>query len=101
MEVTHQFVHTEVKDGLEIAVNEKLDGLKEKFDWIVRAKVFYKEDRHDEERNCVFEVELSVPGNNVFAKANETSFEHAIAETFNELTRQLRKHKSKMYRHKL
>jgi putative sigma-54 modulation protein len=98
MQKTIQFVHTDTKKELHDLTIDKLDHLAEKFDWIIRGDVFFKEEK-DTNRGLgkICEIRLSVPGPRIFAKANKESFEAALAETLNELERQLKKHKSKMY----
>lgn len=93
--VKHEFVKIPVSDAMEIMVNEKLAVLKERYDRIIRAKVFYKKDKDPKTKNFVCEVELSIPGENLFATSRSEELVKAIAETFKDMEMQLRKWKSK------
>lgn len=94
-----QFVHTDNSDQLQELVQERLNRLKRKYDWIINAKVILKEEYNGPGREKSCAIELSVPGENVFQEAQQDTFERAIAESFDNLQRLLQKHKAKMYRH--
>jgi len=91
IEVEHEFVKMRVSDAMEIMVNEKLAALKSRYDRIIRAKVFYKKDKDPNAKNFICEIELSFPGENLFAVSRATELPLAITETIKELERQLRK----------
>lgn len=91
LDVKHEFVRIAVSDATEIMVNERLQKLRKRYNWIIRARVYYKMEKDPHARNMVCEIELSVPGQNLFAKARAVELPQAIAETFEELRRQLRK----------
>lgn len=92
-----QFVQTKKSDYLEDLVMEGLDTMGEKFDWVIRADVFFKEEKGTYGKGKICEIRLSVPGPRIFASSNEESFEAAIAETIQDLNRQLKKRKDEMY----
>lgn len=92
-----QFINMKDDSRIEKFVQVRLEKLEKRFNWIINARVFLKIDKFPDERNKLCEVELSVPGPNLFSKSNETTFEEAIDNTFDELERQLKKHKAKMY----
>jgi putative sigma-54 modulation protein len=98
IEVEHEFVKMRVSDAMEIMVNEKLAALKKRYDRIIRAKVFYKKDKDPNAKNFICEMELSFPGENLFAVSRATDLALAITETIKDLERQLRKWKSKKIR---
>ena len=89
-----QFVHMEKISSAEAIVKEKLENLKVKFDDIIRAEVFFKEEKADVEKGKICEVRLSLPGPRIHASSNESSFQAAIAETIRDLKKQLDKRKS-------
>jgi putative sigma-54 modulation protein len=95
IDVKHEFVKIPVSDATEILVNEKLALLKKRYDRIVRARVFYKKDKDPKTKNFVCELELSIPGENLFATSRSEELVKAIAETFKDMERQLRRWKSK------
>lgn len=92
-----QFVNIKTDPGLEELITGKLEKIENKFAWVISARVYLKEENASNGKNKVCEIDLSVPGPNVFTKACEASFEASIAESFNELNILLRKHKSKLY----
>lgn len=98
MQKTIQFIHTDTKKEIHDLAIDKLDQLAEKYDWIIRGDVFFKEEK-DTNRGLgkICEIRLSVPGPRIYAESNEESFEASLAETINDIDRQLKKHKSKMY----
>ena len=94
-----QFVNTETIDRLEIDVLDKLEKLEKRYDWIINARVFLKEEIFkDTVKDKAVEIILSVPGPNIFNKTYAQSFEAAIAEGFADMDILLRKHKEKMYK---
>lgn len=95
-----QFVNMKNSDRLEILILEKLEKVERKYEWIINAKVFLKLEPFKDNaiKDKVCEIELSVPGPNIFNKTYAESFEAAIAEGFSDLEKLLRKHKDKMYK---
>jgi len=87
-------------DRLEISILDKLEKLEMKYEWIINAKVFLKIEPFKDSavKDKVFEIDVSVPGPNIFNKTYAESFEAAIAEGFDDLDKLLRKHKDKMYK---
>ncbi len=96
--MTHdiQFVHTAKNTSAERLVIEKLNGLAKKFDWIIRADVFFKEEKNTYGKGKICEIRLSQPGPRIFASSDEESFQAAIAETIRDLDVLLEKRKSEM-----
>lgn len=92
-----QFVNTKPDRRLEELILGRLEKIESKFAWVIGAKVFLKEENASNGKNKVCEIDLSVPGPNIFTKTTEASFEASIAESFNELNILLRKHKGKIY----
>ncbi len=94
-----QFVNMKTHELLEAQVNEKLKKLESKFEWIISARIIFKiEKSTDSQKDKVFEIDLSVPGPNIFSKTYGENFESAIAEGFNDVEKLLKKHKDKMYK---
>ncbi len=93
MQTTIQFVGARQIDAVEELTQKKLDKLARKFDWIIRADVFFKEEPGSDGKGKVCDIRLSVPGPRIHATSNEASFEAAVAETISDLERQLKKRK--------
>ena len=94
-----QFVQITKSERLEGLTHKKLDKLENKYDWIIRADVFFKKQDGMDPKGFICNIKLSVPGPQVFAESNETSFEAAMAETVSDLDRQLSKRKAQMNTH--
>ncbi|RKS53093.1 putative sigma-54 modulation protein [Gillisia mitskevichiae] len=99
MEAIFQFVQLSKSERLEELTQKKLDKLENKYDWIIRADVFFKKQDGMDPKGFICNIKLSVPGPQVFAESNETSFEAAMAETVSDLDRQLSKRKAQMNTH--
>lgn len=77
-------------------LKEKIDRLGVKYDWIVGADVFFKEENNNSYKDKICEIKLSVPGPIVFAHAKAKEFDVAILETISDLEVLLRKRKDGM-----
>jgi len=99
MESIIQFVQTEKNSTAQKMVLERLDDLSKKYDWLIRADVFFREEKESDGKGKICEVRLSAPGPRIFASSNEKSFEEAVAETYRDLEVQLKKRKSEMQAH--
>ena len=94
-----QFLHMKNHEWMETFVQEKLSKLEKKYAWITQAKVFFKVDKAANTEQNICEIELSVPGPSVFAKASADSFESSVIKAVAELDKLLKKRKAKMYQH--
>ncbi len=91
-----QFIDTNSIERVENLVQEKLNKLGKKFDWVIYAHVFFRIEPHPQEKNHVCEIRLSTPGPLIFSHANEENFEKAIPLTIKQLEVQLEKRKAEM-----
>jgi putative sigma-54 modulation protein len=82
-------------------INHKLLHVDKFSDRILGAKIILKTDKSDKRQNKVCEVNLSVPGEELFAKKESYSFEEAFAQVIDALERQLLDWKSKTTSHKM
>ncbi|MBW2960772.1 ribosome hibernation-promoting factor, HPF/YfiA family [Mesonia aestuariivivens] len=100
MDTNFNYVHVAASERLEEFTKEKLNKLKERFDFIVSAEVFFKtENSSAKQEGRIAEIKLSVPGPQIFASANEENFDMAVNKTISELKTQLQKKKEKMQTH--
>lgn len=99
MEYIIQFVQTPINPSAEYLAKEKLETLGERYDWLIRADVFFKEEKGTYGKGKICEIRLSCPGPRIFASSNEESFEAAVAETIRDLEIQLGKRKDEMHPH--
>lgn len=96
MKIKVQFVKLPTSEHLEAFVLKKLLKLGEKYDWIIGADVFFKQENDPKGKGKICEIKLSHVGSMIFAFSNEKSFEEATAETIRDLEKQLEKRKNEM-----
>ena len=93
MTVNFQYVYTDVSETLSAFTTDKLNKLVDKFEFLISAQVYIKHDSKDHDAGKICNIELSLPGPRIFATSNEHTYELAVNETINDLTRQLKKRK--------
>lgn len=97
MDIIYEYDNVTASQGLESFTEEKLSKLHHKFDDIIRADVFLKqENTSSEETGMICNIRLSLPGPRIFAEASNQNFEESVVESVKELERQLKKRKDKM-----
>ena len=100
MNINFEYDGVKASNRLEIFAAERIDKLFDKYDFIIRADIFFKtENTSDPETGMICNVRLSIPGPRLFAESSKNSFEAAIAKSTEDLERQLRKRKAKMKTH--
>lgn len=93
MTVNFQYVNIDASDTLSALTQEKLDKLANKFEFLISAQVYFKNEESNHDAGKICNIELSLPGPRIFATSNEKNYEMAMTETINDLTRQLKKRK--------
>jgi putative sigma-54 modulation protein len=97
MNINFEYDDVKASNRLEIMAASKLEKLLDKFDFIVRADVFFKtENTSSPETGMICKIRLSAPGPRLFAESSKANFETSIAATIDDLHRQLQKRKAKM-----
>ncbi len=91
MEVHVQYQKMKTSEALNELLMKKLDKLSEKYSWLIKANVIFKMENDRKGKDKVCEIELSAPGPRLFAKSQTDDFEKSMAETVEDLKRQLRK----------
>ncbi|MCM4163227.1 MULTISPECIES: ribosome hibernation-promoting factor, HPF/YfiA family [unclassified Arenibacter] len=100
MNINFEYDDVKASARLEELVTKKLEKLEDKYDFIVRADVFFKkENTSTPNTGLICNIRLSAPGPRLFAESNNAKFEMAIAASVEELERQLEKRKGKMKTH--
>jgi len=100
MNINFEYDDVKASNRLEILAAKKLDKLLDKFDFVIRADVFFKtENTSSPETGMICSIRLSAPGPRLFAESSTASFEASISETISDLERQLKKRKDKMSTH--
>lgn len=84
-------------DTLENFTKNKLETIFNRFDFIIRADVFFKtENTTSQDTGMICGIRLSAPGPRLFAESSHNTFQDSVSETLRELTKQLQKRKEKM-----
>lgn len=99
MTINIQFVNLDYSDSLAGHTTEKLNKMAKKYDWLISADVFFKEESNADEKGKICNIKLSLPGNQIFATSDEKNFEMAVKETINDLNIQLKKRKQMFMAH--
>ena len=93
MTVNFQYVDVDVSETLSAFTEEKLSKLFNKYEFLISARVYFKQDENSHESGKICNIELSLPGPRIYATSNEHNFEVAVRETISDLERQLKKRK--------
>lgn len=93
MTVTFQYVDIDASEWLSEHATEKLNKLADKYEWVIGAEVFFKEDNNEPVDSKICNIRLSLPGPRIFATSNKKNYEMAIKETISDLEVQLKKRK--------
>jgi putative sigma-54 modulation protein len=96
MRVNINAVHFKADKKLQAFIKEKMEKLTKVFDGVIDGEVSLKVDNTDTRDNKITEIRLVVPGTNLYAKKQSTSFEEATDTAVEALRRQLKRHKEKL-----
>ncbi|WP_417369302.1 HPF/RaiA family ribosome-associated protein [Gelidibacter japonicus] len=99
MTINIQFVNLDYSVSLAEHTTKKLNKMAEKYDWLINADVFFKEEGTNPEKGKICNIKLSLPGPQIFATSDEKNFEMAVKETINDLVIQLKKRKQTFMAH--
>ncbi len=91
MEVHVQYQKMKTSESLTELLMKKMEGLEKKYSWLIKANVLFKQENDKTGEGKVCEIELSAPGPRIFAKSNTDDFEKSMAQTVEDLRRQLEK----------
>ena len=76
-------------------IEGKLNKLEQFHDRLISAEVFLKLDKNNADGNKITEIKVNMPGKELFAKRQTTSFEESTDKVVEALRRQVRKAKGK------
>ncbi len=96
MKVIIQSLHFTAADPLKEYIQKKCDKLDQFYDRILDGLVTLKVQQEVKSANKLVEVQLNVPGENLIAKEQGSSFEEATDLVMEKLKIQLKKHKEKL-----
>ncbi|MCR9249678.1 MAG: ribosome-associated translation inhibitor RaiA [bacterium] len=99
MKLQMHSIHFDADIKLLDFIQKKADKLETFFDRIIDGEVFMRLEKGEARENKIVEIKINIPGNQLFAKVQSSSFEAAADEAVEALRRQLKKHKEKLYEH--
>ena len=100
MTIHMQYVDMSESETLSVIVTRNLSKLAHKYQFVIRADIFFKLGQGKDGKDNICKIQLSAPGPRIVAQATENNFEKAAGETISDLERQLRKRKEKLGRRK-
>ncbi len=98
MKLQMHSIHFDADKKLLDFIQRKVDKLETFYDRMVDGEVFLRINNSGIENKTV-EIKLNVPGQQLFAKEQATSFEEATDQATEALRRQIRKYKVKLASH--
>ena len=96
MKVHTETVHFKADRKLIDFIEDRLSRMDRYHDRFIDAQVTLKLENSGQVKDKVAEVKVNVPGEALFAKNTEKSFEAAVDAAINSLRRQLRKYKDRL-----
>ncbi|MEX1189392.1 MAG: ribosome-associated translation inhibitor RaiA [Bacteroidia bacterium] len=96
MKVTVKSLHFDADQKLLDFIESKLDKLALHYDKIIESEVTLRLENASNGDNKVTEIRLYVPGNDLFAKRQCSTFEEATDLAIDALRNQITKHKEKI-----
>lgn len=95
MQVNMNAIHFKADPKLLTFIRERLAKLEQYSDRIIDAQVFLKLENHGQIKDKVAEIKLNVPGERLFSKGMDRSFEAAADRAVEALRRSLKKYKER------
>jgi putative sigma-54 modulation protein len=95
MNIQIQSVHFDADQKLLSFIEEKVGKLNVMHDKIVKGEVTLKLDKSESNENKVAEIRLHVPGNDLFAKKQCSTFEEATDLAVDALKTQIKRYKER------
>ena len=96
MRVNINAVHFKADKKLVSFITEKMEKLTHVFDGVIDGEVMLKVDNTDTRENKITEIRLKIPGSNLYAKKQTSSFEESTDIAVEALRKQLKKRKEKI-----
>ncbi len=93
MTVNIQYVGVDISETLSTFTEDKLKKIFNRYEFVISANVYFKQDENQHNTGKICNIELSLPGPRIFATSNERNFEVSVRETIKDLERQLEKRK--------
>ena len=97
MDINIKTTHFDADQKLIDFVNNKVNKLDKYFDGIIRSEVMLNFDKSKKKftDNKEAKIKIEIPGNDLYAEKEATTFEEAVDLTLDALEKQVKKYKSK------
>jgi putative sigma-54 modulation protein len=95
MKIHTEAVQFKADQKLHEFIEKKMEKLTTHFDRIINAEIKLRLENSGQVKDKVAEINLKVPGHNLFAKETTKTFEHSVDSAVDNLRRQLTKYKEK------
>ncbi|MEO8772051.1 MAG: ribosome-associated translation inhibitor RaiA [Ferruginibacter sp.] len=95
MQIIIQSPDVTITDALTKFINAKIGRLEHLYDRIEKAEVFLKIEKSGSDEVKVCEIRLVIPGNDLFVKKEEETFEAAVSKANDALRGEIDKMKTK------
>jgi putative sigma-54 modulation protein len=95
MKIHTEAVQFKADQKLHEFIEKKMEKLTTHFDRIINAEIKLRLENSGQVKDKVAEIQLHVPGHNLFAKETNKTFEQSIDSAVDNLRRQLAKYKEK------
>ena len=97
MDINIKTTHFDADQKLIDFVNNKVNKLDKYFDGIIRSEVMLNFDKSKKKftNNKEAKIKIEIPGNDLYAEKEATTFEEAVDLTLDALEKQVKKYKSK------
>ena len=99
MTVDIQYVQMATSEAMSTFITKKLNAISKKYDWIIKANVFFRIENDPTGNGKICEIQISAPGPHLFARSNENHFEKAAVASLKDIEKQLRKRKGILQKH--
>jgi len=97
MSINFNYQHVTGSQELEAFTEEKLKSIFERYNWVTRADVFFRNEKtSSRETGKIAEVRLSAPGPRLFAEESHNTFKESISKVVSQLKKQCEKRKAEM-----
>lgn len=93
MEITIQSLHLQPGKKLLDAIENKFSRIEKIYDRIQSCEVTLKKEKTSNQKSCIAEVKLNVPGKTLFMKEKAETFESALNKVIYEIRQRLAEYK--------
>ncbi|MFK5856858.1 MAG: ribosome-associated translation inhibitor RaiA [Bacteroidota bacterium] len=95
MKVSINSVHFKADNKLEQFIEKKVGKISGYYEGVIGSEITLKVDKAEAKGNKVAEIRVQIPGYDLFAKKQSSTFEEATDMVISALRKQLERHKSK------